>query len=148
MRAKQLEVGKKNAFTLVEILIVVVILGILAAIATPQFASATDDSRMATTGHELEKLRRAIEVYQVRNGNALPNVVAGDGTWGEIIQTGEYLSGPPANSWVSGPNAGQIVIGDTADAGYQTNHGWIYDDATGYVRAGSFDVDDNPYPRP
>ena len=148
MRTQKLEVGKRNAFTLVEILIVVVILGILAAITTPQFAAATDDSRKATTGHELKKLRRAIEVYQVRNGNALPNVLAGDGTWGEIIQTGEYLSAPPQNSWVSGVNSGVIIIGDANDAGYQTTHGWIYDDVTGFIRAGSFDANDNPYPRP
>ncbi len=148
MRARKLDVGKKNAFTLVEILIVVVILGILAAIATPQFASATDDSRRATTDHELKKLRRAVEVYQVRNGNALPNVAPGDGTWGEIVLPGEYLSGPPVNSWVGGPNDGVIVIGNAPDGAYQTTHGWIFDDATGQIWAGSFDANDQPLPMP
>ena len=140
-----LSVGKKNAFTLVEILIVVVILGILAAVVTPQFAGASEAAQEETTRHELQKLRRAIEIYMTRNGNALPNVVAGDGTWGEIVQPGEYLSGPPQNSWVGGPNAGVIIIRDTPDDAYQTTHGWIYDDTTGQVWAGGFDGNDEPY---
>ncbi len=148
MHARKLEVAKENAFTLVEILIVVVILGILAAVVTPQFATATDDSRMATAHHELTKLRRAIEIYQVRNANALPNVLAGDGTWGELVLPGQYMSGPPGNSWVGGVNAGVIVIANAPDGAYQTTHGWIFDDTSGQVWAGSFDANDQPYDRP
>jgi len=46
-----------SAFTLVEILIVVIILGILAAIVIPQFTSATQDAKSAATYNELQKLR-------------------------------------------------------------------------------------------
>lgn len=143
----RLEVGRQNAFTLVEILIVVVILGILAAIVTPQFAGASEAAQKNTTKHELDKLRRAVEIYMTRNGNALPNVVAGDGTWGEIVQPGEYLSGPPKNSWVGGANAHVIVFGDQADDMFQTGYGWIYDDATGQVWAGGFDSRDQALPK-
>ncbi|HCT44751.1 MAG TPA: hypothetical protein DF699_06035, partial [Phycisphaerales bacterium] len=58
-----------------------VILGILAAIIVPQFAGAVEDTAVTTTKSELEKLRRAVEVFQVRNGDALPDIEAGDGTW-------------------------------------------------------------------
>lgn len=142
-----LDVGKGNAFTLVEILIVVVILGILAAIVTPQFAGASEAAQENTTKHELDKLRRAVEIYMTRNGNALPNVTPGDGTWGEIVQPGEYLSGPPKNSWVGGANAHVIVIADEADDAYQTAYGWIFDDATGQVWAGGFDRRDQALPK-
>ncbi len=145
MRMGSPSVGKKNAFTLVEILIVVVILGILAAVVTAQFTGASEDAQEETTRHELQKLRRAIEIYMTRNGNALPNVVAGDGTWGEIVQPGEYLSGPPRNAWVGGPNAEVIIIRDTPDEAYQTAYGWIYDDTTGQVWAGGFDGNDEPF---
>jgi len=49
-----------KAFTLVEILIVVVILGILAAIVVPQFASATSDAQKATVADQVAKMRRLL----------------------------------------------------------------------------------------
>jgi len=63
----------QKAFTLVEILIVVVILGILAAIALPRFAGATDDARTAATQSTLAGVRSSIAAYRtnaVINGGA------------------------------------------------------------------------------
>lgn len=139
--------SRARAFTLVEILIVVVILGILAAIVVPQFASATEESKKKTTLHELEKLRRAVGVYQVRNDNSLPAVIEGDGTWGPLIAAGEYLSGAPINPYVGGANDQVIIIRDTPDEAYQTAYAWIFDDTTGDVWAGSFDINDDPLPK-
>lgn len=134
-----------KAFTLVEILIVVVILGILAAVVVPQFVGAVEESSVTTTQSELKKLRRAIEVFQVRNENALPAVEAGDGTWGDLIAgTGEYLKEAPANPYVGGENARVIILGTDPDSSYQTTHGWVYNAATGEIWAGAFDADDQP----
>src|SRR4051812_24447561 len=100
-----------KAFTLVEILIVVVILGILASIVVPQFASATSDSQKTAMADQVGKLRRVLGVYYVRNGNAWPTVTAGDGTWGELVTPGAgYMRTPPVNVWVGGPNAKKIVL--------------------------------------
>lgn len=138
----------QRAFTLVEILIVVVILGILAAIIVPQFAGAVEDTAVTTTKSELEKLRRAIEVFEVRNENALPAVIAGDGTWGDlIVSSGAYLKEPPANPYVGGANSKVIILANGPDAAYQTEHAWIYDDTTGNIWAGGFDANDEPLPR-
>lgn len=138
----------RKAFTLVEILIVVVILGILAAIVVPQFTNAVEDSAITTTQSELEKLRRALEVYQVRNENSLPAIVAGDGTWGDLIaNNGEYLKEAPINPYVGGANSRVIVLANAPDGAYQTTHAWVYDDSTGEIWAGGFDIDDEPLPR-
>lgn len=51
-------------FTLMEVLIVVVILGILAAIVIPSFASATDDTRKAAFVGDLRTFEQAIHLYQ------------------------------------------------------------------------------------
>jgi prepilin-type N-terminal cleavage/methylation domain-containing protein len=135
-----------TAFTLVEILIVVVILGTLAAIAVMGFAGATSDAQASATASELQKIRRHIGVYQARNVQHLPSVTPGDGTWGEIIGR-DYLLSPPTNAWVGGANSRVIVFGSSPDTVYQSNYGWIYNPVTGDVYAGGFDSHDQPLPR-
>lgn len=144
--------ARTRAFTLVEILIVVVILGILAAIIVPNFASATQEAARTTTFSELGKLRRALEVFAIRNPGMAPNIIEGDGVldnaWGELVQPGQYLSEAPANPWVGGNNRHYVVIANAPDPAYQTTHAWIYDDTSGDIWAGGFDGNDNPLPRP
>jgi len=134
------------AFTLVEILIVVVILGILAAIVTPQFTSATGEASAKTTYSELQKIRRHVEMYKVWHSNRLPNVSETDGGWGELIGPNHLLA-PPVNSWVGGTNSRVIAFGTSADLVYQRDYGWIYDPATGDIWAGGFDENDQPLAR-
>ncbi len=137
----------RRAFTLVEILIVVVMLGILASVVLPQFAGASDQARESATYHEVQKIRRAISVYGALNSGRLPTVTAGDGTWGELV-TADYLREPPINPYVGGVNRKVIAIDSMADVAYQQTHGWVYDDTDGDVWAGSFDANDEPLPRP
>ncbi len=59
----------RSAFTLVEILIVVVILGILAAIVVPQFTGATDEARQSTFITSLKTYADACEYFTAREGH-------------------------------------------------------------------------------
>ena len=136
-----------KGFTLVEILIVVVILGILAAVIVPQFASAVTDASVGTAQSELSKLERAIDVYFARNENSVPDVTAGNGTWGPLLGNGEYLKDAPTNPYVGGENARVIALGTGPDTEFQTTHGWIFNESTGEVWAGGFDEDGEPLPR-
>jgi len=138
-----------RAFTLVEILIVVVILGILAALVVPQFSSATADAQRVSTYDQLQKIRKALHIYYVRAGNVWPNITTGNGTWGELLTTAPpYLREPPENTWVGGSNAERIIVSNTPDAAYHTGYGWIWDPTTGDVWAAGYDGDDEPLPRP
>lgn len=138
-----------RAFTLVEILIVVVILGVLSAIVVPQFSVATDEAAAEATRSQLRKLRDVLAIYQMRNGYDLPNITAGVGTWGELITTGgDYLKRPLDNRYVGADNGRRIIIGNAPDPGFQVTHGWIFDPLTGNVWAGGFDANDEPYPKP
>lgn len=145
---KQMAIVTRRAFTLVEILIVVVILGVLAAVVVPQFASASEEAAAGTTVYELAKLRRAMDVYQARWDNQLPVVEPGNGTWGALVSGGgEYLKSAPLNPYVGGANARVIAIADSPDTTFQREYGWIFDQATGQVWAGGFDEEDQPLPR-
>ena len=61
-----------RGFTLIEILIVVVILGILAAIVIPQFTDASQEASESSVKSQLQTMRSQIELFRVKNGGALP----------------------------------------------------------------------------
>jgi len=68
---------RSRAFTLVEILIVVVILGILAAIVLPQFSNASQTARQNTLKDELRYLRTQIIVYAAQHNDVSPGYPGG-----------------------------------------------------------------------
>jgi len=63
---------RKTGFTLVEILIVVIILGILAAIVIPQFTEASNDARESSLVSNLQTLRSQFELYKVQHLDVYP----------------------------------------------------------------------------
>ncbi|MFH1739755.1 MAG: prepilin-type N-terminal cleavage/methylation domain-containing protein [bacterium] len=68
-------VRKRGAFTLIELLIVVAIIGILAAIAVPNFMNAQMRAKVAKVTAELRNLSVAMESYYLDEGNYPPFVV-------------------------------------------------------------------------
>lgn len=71
--------NKTKGFTLVELLIVVIILAILAAIVVPQFSAATTDAQESALDSNLSALRSAVELYKVQHGNSYPGALASNG---------------------------------------------------------------------
>lgn len=67
-----------GAFTLIEILIVVVILGILASIVIPQFSNASHEAREAMLKDDLRFLRTQITVFKAEHRDVSPGYPAGD----------------------------------------------------------------------
>jgi prepilin-type N-terminal cleavage/methylation domain-containing protein len=61
-----------SGFTLVELLVVVVILGVLAAIAIPQFTSNTEDAKLAALDSSLAELRNSVELYYHQHNAIYP----------------------------------------------------------------------------
>ena len=73
-----------KGFTLVELLIVVIIIGILAAVAIPQFSESSTDAKLAALDADLAAMRSAVELFYHEHGGAYPGVIqnhsAGGGT--------------------------------------------------------------------
>jgi general secretion pathway protein G len=133
----------KKAFTLVEILIVVVILGILAAIVVPQFTNATQDAQTGNLRAQIKSLQNQIELFKART-NAYPTLaemtINPTSTteakgWGKLIDDGYIKKAPRNPAAPSSPVDVQHVV---ANASANTN-GWEYDPATGTLGATYYD---------
>ena len=91
-------VNSKNylikGFTLVELLIVVIILAILAAIIVPQFSASTNDAKAAALQSNLANMRSAIEFYYQEHGEYPGRNIATGATCG----VGAAVTSGAANS--------------------------------------------------
>lgn len=156
-----------KAFTLVEILIVVVLLGILAVIVIPMVSGSAISARESALAHDLNMLRRYILIYKGQHLEVAPGYPDGDTTQVPTEQAvidqmtlssnaggqtapegtpgferGPYLMRPPVNSL---NNKGTIqVLGDAEDfpADADDSHGWVYKPATSEVRCDNAGTDD------
>jgi prepilin-type N-terminal cleavage/methylation domain-containing protein len=155
-----------KAFTLVEILIVVVLLGVLAAIVIPAIANSGQSARETTLAMDLNLLRRFIPVYTSQHLEVAPGYPDGDrsaapteeafldqatlssnrqgqtaarGTPGFAL--GPYLSNVPANPF--NKDSTILVLGNAEafPAVADGDHGWIYKPATGEIRPGNTGAD-------
>jgi len=139
---------RNKAFTLVEILIVVVILGILAAIVVPQFANATKDSQAGNLKAQIKEIQNQLELYRARVGQ-YPTLLelqtdpasGAPGGWSVMIDGG-YLKAAPKNPAMS-PSTSNVAAGTfDATTGQMDGDGasaWGYDEATGDFGANNFD---------
>lgn len=72
--------SNQGGFTLVELIIVIIILGILAALAIPQFATSTTDAKVATLKGNLAVFRNAINLYYHEHDSTNPGAKKTDGS--------------------------------------------------------------------
>ena len=72
--------GRIAGFTLIEVIIVIVILGILAAVAAPQFVGSTHDAEEAILKEILMNWRNVIQRYYHEHESTYPGAVRGNGS--------------------------------------------------------------------
>jgi general secretion pathway protein G len=60
--------NKQNGFSLIEIMVVVVILGILAALVVPKIISRPDEARLVKAKQDVLAVQSALDLYKLDNG--------------------------------------------------------------------------------
>ena len=151
--------SKHSGFTLIEILIVVVILGILATIVIPQYSNASATARENMLKDELRYLRTQIMVYKAQHNDVPPGYPNGDNkdsaataadfvaqmtkptdiggvtaaTSSPTFKFGPYLSAMPANPLTK--LDGVLIVNDGEDIpdATGTDYGWYYKPTTGEI---------------
>ena len=119
---KRLLSRTRRAFTLIEILIVVVILGILAAIVIPQFTDASQEAMEASVRSQLSTLRSQIELYNVQNPATAYQAATPVLTFWDPLVQNDYLMTPPKNPLQN--NATLVAAAPAAGTG------WVWMEAT------------------
>ncbi|MBU4200201.1 MAG: type II secretion system major pseudopilin GspG [Verrucomicrobia bacterium] len=107
--SKQREVGRvlrntgirQCGFTLIEVLLVVVIIGILAAIVVPRLGGRTKEAQVAAAKASIDGISLAIDQYEVDNGSYPPSMQALITKGSELNWKGPYLkkSTIPLDPW-------------------------------------------------
>jgi general secretion pathway protein G len=124
----------KSGFTLVEILIVVVILGILAAIVIPQFTQASTEAKTNSLMSNLQTVRSQIQLYKVQHNDDLPGTVSGV-TFADSMTKKTTVTGALDTSGAYGPYLQQIPkepFTESATVGDSTaTTGWCYSSSNG-----------------
>jgi len=145
----------KKAFSITELVIVVAILGIMAAIVLPYFRGEATEAKEAAAKDNLRILRGAINLYAARHGGVAPGYT--DGTPGgdldpdcfveQTVVEDECLRRMPANPFNNLETILMIGNGDALPAAATGQYGWIYQASTKTVRLDwpGADADGVPY---
>jgi len=165
---KMQSMNKSSAFTLVEILVVVVLLGILAAVVMSQVSSSGTSAKQSALATDLQLLRRFIMVYKAHHLEVEPGYPDGNtaqapsesafveqatmssnangqtaaaGTEG--FDRGPYIQKMPVNPFNNKSSIEMLGNDEEFPADADDSCGWIYKASTGQIRADSTGIDGN-----
>ena len=147
---------KKNGFTLIELMIVIAIIALLAAVALPKFSTVTDDAKIANVRSNLSTVRTAINMFNAKygvyptlaaNGNIVPltgalndKATAANGfslqTYYDKTEMPDIPRGTNVQP-VGTPDLNRVQVSNVTPfaAAALNSYGWRYRQTTGEIHA-------------
>ena len=110
---KNLNKSRKGGFTLVELMVVVAVIAILAAIAMPQFLSAADKARNAKETADIQIIKNATQLYMIDKNVDTPPTVENlykEGYLTEHVKTAKDKEYTITYEAVNGGTAKAVVV--------------------------------------
>jgi prepilin-type N-terminal cleavage/methylation domain-containing protein len=141
-------IGRRTGFSLVEILIVLTIMAIIAAIAVPRLVEASVDTKESALSTDLQMLRRQILVYKMQHRDIGPHLdqngaldkanlparlIGRTDDKGKINPAGScgpYMKAWPQNPFCPADVAGTVTFGTDTAAPRNGATGWYYNITT------------------
>lgn len=128
---------RHNGFSLIELMIIVTIIGILAAIVIPTFSNANETAKAGALASQLNTVKKSLVMYSTDHDGAHPTEAQLiTNQWQALINTtdidgnisgsdyGPYFQKPPFNAFINS----STVAADNSAA-------WKYDASTGTIQA-------------
>jgi type II secretion system protein G len=133
----QIQTTHRRGFSLIELLIIVSIIGILAAIVIPTFSNANETAKAGALASQLNTVKKSLALYKTDHNDTYPtDAQLITNQWQVLINTtdvngdiagsdfGPYFQKPPKNSFMDS----SVVAADNSAA-------WQYDSSTGTIQA-------------
>jgi general secretion pathway protein G len=139
----------RHGFTLIEILIVVIILGILASIIIGLFGNSSKDAATGALKDNLRAIRSAIEVYNAQHGKypgqatfeSQMTLFTNSAGATSATRTGTFQYGPYILTMPPLPIGTDKGATSVTSLTYASGYGWGYDAISGKLRANCPDTD-------
>jgi prepilin-type N-terminal cleavage/methylation domain-containing protein len=139
---------RRCAFTIIELLMVIVALAIMAGVVIPQVSGAVDDAKQGAMLANLHELTNAIERYRMDHsgltpdqvvGRRLPQLTSKTNVDGDIGSGPEFIYGPYLNRLPANPlsdTANVYTVTSIPPSSLDRRIGWVYHVESGQIWAG------------